>query len=64
MSAPRNRPNGRLRPANDNKRRKPLGAEVRIPQNLPVQQVEVEVFAQLLDSLTGLAANDNEARDQ
>lgn len=46
-------------PANDNGRRKSLGVEVRIPQDLPIQVVEVEVFAELLDSL-GPAANDDE----
>lgn len=46
-------------PANDNKRRhKPLRAVVDIPPNLPIQIVEVEVMAQLLDALP---ANDNEA---
>jgi len=33
---------------------------MRIAQNLPIQMVEVEVFAQLLDALRGSAANDNE----
>ncbi|HEX3675201.1 MAG TPA: hypothetical protein VHU87_13090 [Rhizomicrobium sp.] len=47
-------------PANDNERRyKPLGVVVEIPPDLPIQMVEVEVFAQLLDSLP-VAANDNE----
>lgn len=45
--------------ANDNGRRKSLGVEVRIPQDLPIQLVEIEVFAELLDSL-GPAANDDE----
>ena len=49
------------RPANDNARpRKPLRVQMRIAQNLPIQMVEVEVFAQLLDALRGSAANDNE----
>ena len=48
-----------LVPANDNEATpKPLRAEVRIPQDLPIQLVEIEVFAELLDSLP-LAANDN-----
>ncbi len=38
---------------------KALRAEVRISPDLPVQPVEVEVFAQLLEAL-GPAANDNE----
>lgn len=47
-----------LVPANDNKRRhKPLGAVVDLPPNLPIQSIEIEVIAQLLD---GLPANDNE----
>ena len=41
------------------KHHKPLAIEICIPPNLPVQQVEIEVFAELLDSL-GPAANDNE----
>ncbi len=60
MSAPRTR---RPRPvaANDNGREpKLLGVEILIPQTLPIQMVEIEVFAELLDSLGGLAANDNE----
>ena len=49
------------RPANDNARpRKTLGVQMRFAQNLPIQLVEVEVFAQLLDSLQELVANDNE----
>jgi len=48
-------------PANDNERRhKPLGVVVDISPDLPIQMVEVEVFAQLLDSLNEIAANDNE----
>lgn len=47
-----------LAPANDNLRRhKPLGVVVDIPPNLPIQIAEVEVVAQLLDSLP---ANDDE----
>ena len=49
------------KPANDNARRdKRLSVVVRIPQDLPIQRIEVEVFAQLLDALEQLAANDNE----
>jgi len=36
-----------------------LGVEVLIPEGLPIQVVEIEVLAELLDSL-GPAANDNE----
>ena len=38
---------------------KGLGVEVLIPEGLPIQVVEIEVLAELLDSL-GPAANDNE----
>jgi hypothetical protein len=58
MSAPHSK---RRSPANDNERRhKPLGVVVEIPPDLPIQLVEVEVFAQLLDALGMVAANDNE----
>ncbi len=47
-------------PANDNiGPTKPLRMEVRIPQSLAVQRVEVEVFASLVDDLVALVANDN-----
>jgi hypothetical protein len=46
-------------PANDNV---PVGdslrAELNFPRHLPIQIIEVEVFAELLDGL--IAANDNE----
>lgn len=58
MSAPHKR---RLVAANDNERpHKPLRVVVDIPPDLPIQLVEIEVFAQLLDSLDLVAANDNE----
>ena len=58
MSAPREK---RRVPANDNERQhKPLGVVLDISPDLPIQLVEVEVFAQLLDSLQMVAANDNE----
>jgi len=58
MSAPHKK---RPMPANDNNRpHKPLGVVIDIPPDLPIQLVEVEVFAQLLDSLELAAANDNE----
>jgi len=61
MSAPRSRGPSPPKPANDNKRpSKGLRVEISIPRNLPIQRVEVEVFAELLDSLVGLAVNDNE----
>jgi hypothetical protein len=45
-------------PANDNQRRhKPLRVVVAIPPDLPIQMSEVDVIAQLLNSLP---ANDNE----
>ena len=47
-------------PANDDRRAGGLRAKVLIPRDLPVTQVEIEVFALLLDDLAGLAANDNE----
>ena len=64
MSTPSDSKPFRQVPANDNgKRNKPLGVEIRISQDLPIQMVEVEVFAELLDSL-GSAANDNEEPPQ
>ena len=58
MSAPHKRG---LTPANDNERpHKPLRVVVEIPPDLPIQPVEIELFAQLLDSLDLTAANDNE----
>jgi len=47
--------------ANDNDPpRKALRAVVKMPPDLPVQIVEVEVIAALLDALIEHAANDNE----
>ncbi len=58
MSAPHKRG---LVPANDNERpHKPLRVVVDIPPDLPIQLVEIEVFAQLLNSLDLVADNDNE----
>jgi hypothetical protein len=60
MSDPKGR-RSRQRPANDNVApRKPLRAVVLIPQSLPIQPIEVEVFAELLDSLGDPPANDND----
>jgi hypothetical protein len=61
MSARHHRGPRLPKPANDNARRdNRLSVVLRIPQDLPIQRVEVEVFAQLLDSLEQLAANDNQ----
>ncbi len=51
------------KPANDNEPvSTKLRADVLIPANLPVTQVEVEVFAKLLDFLS--VANDNAEGEQ
>ena len=48
-------------PANDNKpQHGELRAEVQIPQDLPVTQAEIEVFAVLLHDWDCPAGNDNE----
>ena len=59
MSAPREpQPLGDI-PANDNERPGPrLKAELKLPKGLPVQIVEIEILAELLDSLPP-PANDN-----
>jgi hypothetical protein len=58
VSAP-HKPRGKAQaPANDNGPRKPLRAELFVPPDLPVQLVEVEVIAELLESLPW-PANDN-----
>ncbi len=64
MSAPRHRPGRVPSPANDNGRRKRLAVELDLPAFLPVQACEVEVLAELLESLQDLAANDNEASSE
>lgn len=55
------RPTFFQKPANDNE---PcfggMRAVMTIPKDLPILQVEVEVFALLLDDWEGIAANDNE----
>jgi len=52
-------------PANDNRRRsKPLRVIMNVPQSQPVQLVEVEVFASLIDDLSTLVANDNPEPEQ
>lgn len=52
-------------PGNDNERPvRTLRTELRIPRGLPIQQVEVEVFAELLDALEEVVANDNEEPGQ
>jgi hypothetical protein len=64
VSAPREpQPTGDI-PANDNERPGPrLKAELRLPKGMPVQIVEVEVLAELLELLPP-PANDNEECDQ
>jgi hypothetical protein len=47
-------------PANDNQRPRTMRAIVNLARGLPIQLVEIELFAELLDSLPD-AANDNEA---
>ena len=66
MSRPRNpKPQGTIA-ANDNERRRRTSslpkAEVRLPREMPVQLVEVEVLAELLESLPAIA-NDNSGDD-
>jgi hypothetical protein len=62
---PENRPPNEPRPANDNESRPGrLRAEVLIPRDSPITQVEIEVFAVLLDDWEGIAANDNEELDK
>ena len=51
-------------PANDNRPSQRLRAKVLIPKDLPITQMEIEVFALLLDDLAGLAANDNEVQPE
>lgn|GEM_PF-6659621 len=52
---------GRPAPANDNRKpRKRLRVAAQFPQSLAIQWVEIEVFAQLLDDLSALVANDNQ----
>ena len=51
-------------PANDHGGDGKLRAKMLIPKDLPVTQVEIEVFALLLDDLAGLVANDNEEMPQ
>jgi hypothetical protein len=45
--------------ANDGGRSRKMRAKVLIARDLPVTQIEIEVFALLLDDLGALAANDN-----
>ncbi len=51
-------------PANDNGDIGRMRAKVLIPKDLPVTQVEIEVFALLLDDLADLAANYNQEPPQ
>ena len=52
------------KPANDNGPPRRFRAKVLIPKDLPITQMEIEVFALLLDDLAGLAANDNEVQPE
>ena len=63
QNPPDKSPPGLPIPANDNRRKAPLRAVVDIAPEIPVQRVEVEVFAALLDDLKLLAANDNQEPD-
>jgi hypothetical protein len=59
--SPGKKPGSLQKPANDNKRRSgDMFAIVTIPKDSPILQVEIEVFALLLDDWDGIAANDNE----
>lgn len=51
-------------PANDNQpRAQRRRAQVRIPSDLPITQTEIEVVSALLGEWIGIAANDNEGRE-
>lgn len=52
------------KPANDDGGTGKLRAKVLIAKDLPVTQVEIEVFALLLDDLADLAANDNQEQPE
>ena len=51
---------GLPKPANDNEAPGRLRAEVLLPNDLPITQVEIEVFAILIEDLSVLPVNDNE----
>jgi hypothetical protein len=51
-------------PANDNGLAGGIRAEVLISKDSPITQMEIEVFALLLDDLVNLAANDNEGQPE
>ena len=55
---PQDPPRVRPKHANDNEPR--LRIEVLIPEDSPITQAEIEVFAQLLDDWEAIAVNDNE----
>ena len=62
---PRYRPSGPLpEAANDNGLAERIREEVLIPKDLPITQMEIEVFAVLLDDLASLVANDNEGQPE
>ena len=59
--SPDEKPAGFQKPANDNQSRSSgMLAIVTIPKDSPILQVEIEVFALLLDDWDGNAVNDNE----
>ena len=63
MSTPRVPRHPTRLPAHANDNKSPQGdlrSEVVIPQDLPVTQAEIEVFAMLLDDWDSPADNDNE----
>jgi hypothetical protein len=59
MKTPRDDASDSIFPANDNAPVNSLRVELKLPRQLPIQLVEVEVFAELLDALP-LPANDND----
>ena len=61
ITSPGKRPASFQKPANDNESCSGgMRAIVTIPKDSPIMQVEIEVFAFLLDDWTAIAANDNE----
>ena len=61
ITSPGKKPASFQKPANDNESCSGgMRAIVTIPKDSPLLQVEIEVFALLLDDWTAIAANDNE----
>ena len=59
--SPGKKPASFQKPANDNECcSEGMRAIVMIPEDSPLHQIEIEVFAFLLDDWTAIAANDNE----